>query len=263
MAQERAEPGRADWPELAAPHLARYLFAVEYARAKRVLDAGAGSGYGSYLLAAYEAAEVLGLDLDPQAVESAARRFTHSALRYVVGDCQTLEQAEGPFDLICHFETLEHLAHPEQFLRAAAQRLATDGLAIISTPDREACPPFVGGRPRNRFHLHEWRRDEFLDLLTRHFADVELRAQVQSTSLAARQDAIAALREGLLWASPLLATVWRKLPGVTGMRRPWKRLAGLAAPTLADYPIVPSTLAPLFGVSHYHVALCRRPRREG
>lgn len=259
MTEERAEPGRADWLELAAPHLARYLFAVEHARGKRVLDAGSGSGYGSYLLAAYDAAAVLGLDLDPQAVESATLRFIHPALRYVVGDCETLDQAEGPFDLICHFETIEHLAHPEQFLCAAARRLAPDGLAIISTPDREACPPFVGGQPRNRFHLHEWRRDEFAQLLAPHFADVEIRAQVQSTSLSARQDAIAALREGLLWTSPLLATVWRKLPGASGMRRPWKRLAGLAAPTLADYPIVPCALAPLFGASHYHVALCRQP----
>ena len=261
MAQERAEPGRADWPELAAPHLARYVFAVEYARAKRVLDAGSGSGYGSYLLAAHDAAAVLGLDLDPHAVQSATLRFAHPALRYVVGDCETLDQAEGPFDLICQFETIEHLAHPEQFLRAAARRLAPDGLAIISTPDRDACPPFVDGRPRNPFHLHEWRRDEFSQLLAPHFADVEIRAQVQSTSLAAREDALAALREGLIWASPLLAAVWRKLPGASGKRRPWQRLAGLAAPTPADYPILPVALTPLFGASHYHVALCRQPIR--
>lgn len=259
MAQERAEPGRADWSELAAPHLARYLFAVEYAREKRVLDAGSGSGYGAFLLAHHEAADVLGLDIDPPAVQAATQHFAHPKLRYALGDCETLDAIPGPFDLICNFENIEHLPHPQRFLEQAARRLAPGGLALISTPDRNACPPFVGGRPRNRFHVHEWYLDEFRALLAPYFAEIEIRAQVQSTSLCARQDALAALREGLVWSSPLLATVWRKLPTRSGPLRPWKRLAGLAAPAVSDYPIVPLALAPLFGVTHYHVALCRRP----
>jgi protein-L-isoaspartate O-methyltransferase len=44
---ERLVPGEPEWAEFSAPHLARYLFAAEYARGRRVLDAGTGSGYGA------------------------------------------------------------------------------------------------------------------------------------------------------------------------------------------------------------------------
>ena len=50
MNVERAVPGEAIWGELSAPHLARYLAAAEYAKGRRVLDAGSGAGYGASML---------------------------------------------------------------------------------------------------------------------------------------------------------------------------------------------------------------------
>ena len=49
-------------------HVARYAFARRYARGLRVLDAGCGIGYGSAELS-QDAAEVVGVDLSPEAIE--------------------------------------------------------------------------------------------------------------------------------------------------------------------------------------------------
>ena len=213
MTIERAVPGDASWLELAAPHLARYFFAAEMARGRRVLDAGCGSGYGARILQAAGAAHVLGVDLDPQAVAHAKAHYGGAGIEFLVDDCRELGRVAGPVDLICNFENIEHLEEPERFLAAAGRCLVPDGTLLVSTPDRAATPPFVAGRPRNPFHVHEWYADEFAALLRAHFAQVELRVQVESLAAAARRDAVAALRQGLLWSNPLAMLLWRSSPG--------------------------------------------------
>jgi SAM-dependent methyltransferase len=240
--------------------LARYLFAGDYVRGKRVLDAGCGTGYGSLLLAAAGATQVVGIDIDAEAVAQAQQRFPHPNVDYVVDDCQEIAHTGGPWDVICSFENIEHLPAPQKFLASAAQRLADDGMLIVSTPDRADTPPFVAGRPRNEFHEHEWYRDEYEQLLAPFFDHVELRVQVRSTALESRQAAMRALRQGVMWSNPLSAFLWRKLARSRDGRRSWSALDGLAAPSAADYPILRSELAPLFGSPAFFVAICTGPR---
>lgn len=262
MFDERAVPGEPTWAEMAAPHVARYAFAAEHARVRRVLDAGSGAGYGAAILAEGGAASVVGVDLDPEMVAQARQRFGGAAVEFLVDDCQQLSRAGGPFGVVCNFENIEHLPHPEQFLEAAARVLEPDGLLIVSTPDRAATPPFVDGRPRNPFHLHEWYRDEFAAILAPWFEQVDMRAQVESLSIVRRNEAVAALRRGLMWANPLVSFLWRKLSRGESGRRSWRELEGLAAGGASDYPIVPLALLGVFGRPWCHVALCRKPRRR-
>lgn len=260
MTLERATPGDAEWTELSAPHLARYLFAAEYARGRQTLDAGAGSGYGAILLAQAGAANVLAIDIDASVVEQAQQSYQIPGLTFGVDDCETLTQSPGPFDLICSFENIEHLRHPQAFLAAAAHRLRPDGTLLISTPDSAASPPCVNGRPRNPYHYQEWDQAGFQELLSPFFADVELRVQVVTSAQQARMEAVAALRQGLLWSNPLTVLLWRKWPpGAKKTARGWKKLAGLAAPSPADYPIVAACVASAWGASRFHVAICRHP----
>lgn len=258
--EERMVPGEGEWTEYGSHHLARYQFAIQYAQGRRVLDAGSGSGYGARLLKTAGAASVQGIDVDAEAVRLASQRFGGDGVEFLLDDCEQPTQVTGPFDLICNFENIEHLEHPERFLAAAARLLGPEGVLLVSTPDRAVTPPFVNGRPRNPFHVHEWYHEEFQALLAPYFAQIELWTQIQSAALESRIDAVRALREGLMWSNPLLVFLWRKLPWVPKRQRSWKRLAGLAAPTVADYPILCPAIASLFGRSWCHVAICRRPK---
>lgn len=259
MTVERAMPGAVEWAELAAPHVARYLMAAELAMGRRVVDAGSGAGYGAAILRAGGAALVVGVDADAEAVDEARRRFGATGISFTVGDCERLDRVDGGWDVICCFEVIEHLDHPEAFLARAGRLLAADGVLLVSTPDRAASPPFVDGRPRNRFHRHEWFADEFVAMLRRHFHDVEVRVQVETAALQARRAAVDAVREGLTVCNPLAAVVWRKWPFRRKADRGWSKLEGLAAPGLADYPIVPAALAAVYGSPRFTVGVCRRP----
>jgi SAM-dependent methyltransferase len=259
MNVERAKPGTPQWAELAAPHLSRYLFAAERVAGRRVLDLGSGAGYGSAVLRAAGAATVLGVDADAAATAWAEARYGGAGVSFTVGDCQECADVAGDWDVISCFEAIEHVPRPEALLAAAGRRLAADGIFIVSTPDRAATPPFVAGRPRNRFHEHEWYRDEFAALLRRHFHDVEIRVQVETAAAQARRDAVEALRAGLMASNPFCVWAWRKWPFTQRGARGWARLAGLAAPGIADFPVVPVAVADVYGSAWFTVAICRRP----
>lgn len=259
MSVERAEPGTPQWAELAAPHLARYLFAAERVAGRRVLDLGSGAGYGAAVLRSAGAATVLGVDADAAAVGRAQARYGGAGVAFTVGDCQELADVPGDWDVISCFEAIEHVPRPEALLAAAGCRLAADGVFLVSTPDRAATPPFVRGRPRNPFHEHEWYRDECTALLRRYFRDVEIRVQVETTTSQARRAAVRALRTGLMVSNPLSMWAWRKWPCLRREERSWAALAGLAAPGIADFPIVPAAVADVYGSAQFTVAICSQP----
>src|SRR5438045_9793372 len=66
---ERVIPGKVE-PDLWAEHLSRYLFAEPLAGARRVLDLGAGAGYGSERLSKI-AKSVVAIDLAVDAMRYA------------------------------------------------------------------------------------------------------------------------------------------------------------------------------------------------
>lgn len=260
MIVERAVPGETDWPELSAPHMARYLAASELAQGRRVLDAGSGAGYGASMLKEAGARMVHGVDADPHAVRWATTHFEAGAVTFALDDCERLETVSAGWDLICCFEVIEHLQTPELFLQRVGHLLAPGGALVVSTPERASTPPFVAGRPRNPFHVHEWYRHEFAELVGRHFADVEMRVQVESTALRSRLDAVTALRHGLMISNPLLTLVWRKWPFKRKADRAWSKLMGLAMPSISDFPVVPGALASSYGVPRFNFAICRHPK---
>jgi SAM-dependent methyltransferase len=203
------------------------------------------------------AREVIGVDIDEQAI--AEDQKAYPGVTYLVDSCETLTKVSGPFDLICSFENIEHLQKPENFLRAAGRLLSPEGVLLTSTIDRAITPPFKLGRPANPFHTTEWYRDEFAALLGHYFEHVEMRVQVESHGAASRSRAVQALRQGMMWCNPLLMLLWRQTARVRGVRS-WKALDALAVRTVADYPIVSAAVAPVWGTSHCHFAICRGPR---
>ncbi|MFT3790113.1 MAG: class I SAM-dependent methyltransferase [Rudaea sp.] len=156
-------------------HWARYAFAQEFARGRRVLDAACGEGFGSALLAR-TAREVTGLDVSAQAVAHAQARYGNMAnLRYRQGDCTRLDLPAASFDLVVSIETLEHVAAQEDMVAGFARVLSEDGVFIVSSPDKRTYSD--AGGFRNEFHVRELYRDELLALLHAHFPEVRLFGQ--------------------------------------------------------------------------------------
>src|SRR4051794_27949393 len=104
MSTERATPNTPEWAALAPHHLARYLFAAQFAPNARVLDAGTGAGYGAALLKNARAREVLAVDIDAPSIAAAQKSFALPGLVFLTDDCHTLNKISPHFDLITNFE---------------------------------------------------------------------------------------------------------------------------------------------------------------
>jgi 2-polyprenyl-3-methyl-5-hydroxy-6-metoxy-1,4-benzoquinol methylase len=165
MVPEKAH-GRIFWE-----HIARYRFAKDFVRGKRVLDIACGEGYGASSLAKAGAASVVGVDIADDVCEHARRKYGIDAR---TGDAQAIPLPNRSVDMIVSFETIEHVASPAAFLQECARVLAPAGTLIVSTPNR---PVYSGESSQNPFHQVELDEDEFLDLLRAGFKAIRLYVQ--------------------------------------------------------------------------------------
>lgn len=149
-------------------HLLRYFFSSQFIKGKKVLDAGCGLGYGSRSLNALGAKEVLGVDISKEAVEYARLTYGNNAVSFINADVEELPFFEEKFDAIVAFEILEHLQDQISFLRGVKSNLKTDGIFLVSTPNKYTYPR---GNP---FHANELFPDQFESLLKKYFNYVYL-----------------------------------------------------------------------------------------
>lgn len=152
-------------------HYHRYLFSRSFCRDRNVLDVASGEGYGAAQLAQV-ARLVVGVEYAAATVRNAAANFPRPNLCFVHGDARSLPLSEASIDVVTSFETIEHFDRQEDFVAEVRRVLQPDGCFIVSTPDREIYSP--PGTPPNPFHVREFDRTEFLDLLHRHFRYVSL-----------------------------------------------------------------------------------------
>jgi SAM-dependent methyltransferase len=158
-------------------HWHRYLFATRFVAGKTVLDVACGEGYGSALLA-HSAAAVVGVDIDPEAVAHARRKYARKNLTFACGAAEAIPLAgQHLFDVIVSFETVEHLTAEAQqrYARELKRLLKPAGQLLISTPNRLIYTD--KNQHRNPFHFHEFSTDEFAAFLGQFFTDVRLLCQ--------------------------------------------------------------------------------------
>lgn len=147
-------------------HLNRYAMARPYVVGKRVLDVASGEGYGSFLLRRWGAESVEGIDVDEQTVEIATRLFGGDGVHY---QCHTAEQLpfeDHTFDVVCSFETIEHLDHPELFLQEIRRVLKPGGNIILSCPNDPYY--YKQGTPGNPFHKRQYTYFDFKQLAEKY-----------------------------------------------------------------------------------------------
>ena len=196
---------------IVALHLKRYEFARPFAEGKDVLDAACGVGYGTAFLAR-RARRAVGIDVSAEAIGYARRRYAAPNVRYEVGDVLARPFADASFDVVCAFETIEHLADPERFVAQAARVLRSPGVLVASTPLLEV----TDERPDNPFHEREFSAPDFEALLAGRFASVELfgqrRLQTARHRALQRVDAL-----GLRRRMPFLRRLGRVVTGTAAM----------------------------------------------
>jgi len=168
---ERIVPDETE-PGVVALHLKRYEFALPFCEGKDVLDGACGVGYGSALLAT-RARRVLGVDRSAEAIAYARRRYSGANLEFAEMELGGLEVEQGSFDVVCAFETIEHLDDRDAYLAEVRRVLRPDGVYVASTPQVARTTE----APENPFHRVEYSRADFEALLRRYFGSVSLYGQ--------------------------------------------------------------------------------------
>jgi SAM-dependent methyltransferase len=206
-------------------HIARYRFAKEYVRGKRVLDIACGEGYGAAALVKTGAASVIGVDISPEICTHARQKYGLDAR---AGDAQAIPLPDQSIDLVVSFETIEHVDAPITFLSECVRILIPDGTLIVSTPNR---PVYSGKGGQNPFHRLEFDEGEFVDLLRSRFKAVRLYTQFPQ------------------WA------IWWSSRSLAAERSPWLRIKGFWRLSSWFCPAIRTYVNPLVRASADDVVL--------
>jgi 2-polyprenyl-3-methyl-5-hydroxy-6-metoxy-1,4-benzoquinol methylase len=170
----------------------RHLVVYEWIAARvgglRVVDLACGEGYGSAVLAD-AAAEVVGVDANPDAFEHARLRYRAPNLRFVRDMVETFSE---PCDAVVFLQTIEHLHDPDGVLENLKGMLAGGGTAYVSTPNVLTLAPRGAERSGNPWHLREYRAEEFCALCAAHFGSVVLYGLFHAGRLRAHELALRA-----------------------------------------------------------------------
>lgn len=234
---ERLDRGEHAGTLIEAEHLGRYRWAAAAAPGARVLDAGCGTAYGTAILAAAGASEVVGVDRDRDVLD-AVREGMPEAVRLEAADVLDLPFEADSFDLVVCFEAIEHVVEHQVALDELRRVTSPEGALAISSPNRGVY------REDNPFHVHEMTTEELREELAGRFANVGVyRQQVHMASLVSGEDGQALDDPG----ENLDAQV-RKLAG----QRPGEELYGLAIAADGELPELPSMVVLAGGVAIRH-----------
>jgi ubiquinone/menaquinone biosynthesis C-methylase UbiE len=143
--------------------------AVEETGAKTILDVGCGEGVLTERLArTLPRAQVTGLDIGGAGLESEWDARTRRNCAFRAGSVYSLPFEDGSFELVCAFETLEHLERPQDGL-AELKRVASRHL-VLSVPREPLWRVLnmlsfrylraLGNTPG---HVNHWSRRTFVD----------------------------------------------------------------------------------------------------
>lgn len=153
-------------------HLSIYQHASQFVAGKRVVDAGCGTGYGTYLLAQSGAVSVEGVDVSEAAIAYCKAHYRLPNLSFRVADLQTVSFEPGSLDFAFSSNAAEHLADVDMFFRAIHRALAPDGLFYL------AVPPIVNqllleDNLKNPYHLSNLFTRHWITKLDRYFEDIQ------------------------------------------------------------------------------------------
>jgi SAM-dependent methyltransferase len=138
------------------------LTALELPPGARILEVGSGTGSNLALLS--EFGNVVGLEMSREAIAYARAQGLDvpGKVQLHLGRCpEDLAGFQQPFDLICLFDVLEHIADDRAALAALAKLLKPGGSLVISVP---AYGWLWGPHDESLHHMRRYRRGELVRL---------------------------------------------------------------------------------------------------
>ncbi len=152
----------------------RYVFASNWCKGKKVLDCATGWSYGAQIIKALGATQVIGFDIDEEAIHQAQQKGYNSYVIDATVDWSTQPTvARDKYDVIVSIETFEHVPREtvQQMLLNFRNACAKNGTIIITTPQRFS-PEFkyIPGST----HLYEYTLNEFYSELSKTFNNIKM-----------------------------------------------------------------------------------------
>lgn len=221
---ERMIPaGKGEVSYVFARHTFAYEYARRYAQSKRVIDIGCGTGYGCKILSEVADA-VVGTDYNAEAIEYCRANYSVPNASFLRLDAAKLP-FDKAFDLAVSFQVIEHMPDLHLFIEHINRSVRKNGTILLTTPNARV--PVTKARA-NPFHTNEMNFEQFLKLLSDHYASFELLGIGYASSNKLRT---------LLQRSPLY-----RLGKYINRKSPVKKLAN-AAMNLTDFTILRSNIA--------------------
>ncbi len=129
-----------------------------------------GCAYGYFLKAAQSKFNCTGIDIDKNVTQIAKLNAPNA--RILTGDLSKLKIRKSSFDVVCMFDTIEHLKNPEKIIAQLNLLLKENGLIIIETGDIGALLPSIQ-KERWRLvtppiHLQYFSKKTLTKLLAKH-----------------------------------------------------------------------------------------------
>ncbi|MCX7861686.1 MAG: class I SAM-dependent methyltransferase [Bacteroidales bacterium] len=160
-------------------HINRYLFAENFVSNKVVLDIACGTGYGSYFLS-NKAKYVYAIDINAEVIETNKKKYIKDNLEFVSANAESIPLQDKSIDVVISYETIEHLNNPQSFLSEVKRVLKDSGLLVISTPNKKMSEI---NNIQNPFHVKEFYREEFCNLISSYFKFQQLLYQFSNVNL--------------------------------------------------------------------------------
>lgn len=103
-------------------------------RKARVIDIACGSGYGTEILS--ELGNVVGVDLDSEAVNYARKNYKNERTSFMLGNADDAGflKSLGKFDAVVSLATVEHVADAYRFMRWINRALLPGGAGVVCFP---------------------------------------------------------------------------------------------------------------------------------
>jgi len=193
-------------------HFAAYRFAEDYARGKRVLEVGCGTGYGSEHLSQV-AGSIVSIDQWKEGIASCHRSLSNDKMSFIPANALNLPFEDDAFDVVISFQVIEHFSPDDcpRFLQEIKRALKKGGIFLATTPNSNLrLLPLQ--KQRNPEHMREYNHRTLRRLLEAHFEEIDL------LGLTATEEVLRTERK-LLEQSPVDFYLRRPINKVTGKLR--------------------------------------------